>query len=546
MINVKNLTKEYNGTTVLDELSFYIGARDKVAIVGANGVGKSTLLRILAGVALPDGGKVEYDGDKPSIGFLLQELTAIEDVTIRDYVRKETGIESIAAQMQLLEYELEDPKKLEAYGDLQSLFLRLDGYAFENNMKKTLDGLGLTNIALDRALSTLSGGQKSKVQLTAILLKGVDVIILDEPTNNLDLPALIWLEQFIQETSATCVMVSHDRAFLDSVVTKVFEIDWEKRSIIKHNTGYTEYLDFKAKELFRLKELYQQQQEEIGELKESINLKKNAVNRSGGKAKDNDKLIRNFKAENSSNQSAKQARQLEKRIEQMDKVEKPKERALIKIEIDASLAMRKHEINFDKVAYQYPDGFGLTDVNLSLPFGKKIGIYGANGSGKSTLLKLISGVLQPNSGAINIGHTIVMGNLMQAHEDLPHELSLLEFLKSKNTHFEKSEVYHLLHLFGFEVDEYEKSISKLSPGGRARLIMASFSLEKVNTLILDEPTNHMDVEAIDALIELLNNFSGMVILVSHDRNFIKSVHPEINYLVEGGRLRHINSYTDMF
>lgn len=546
MISVKNLSKEYNGISVLSNLSFYIGLRDKVAIVGANGVGKSTLLRILAGAEQSDGGSVVYERTLPSIGFLYQEISFDLDLSIRDYIRKETGIEALETQMSELEYQLENPSKLEEYGEIQSLYLRLDGYAFENNMQKSLDGLGLQNISLDRKLQSLSGGQKSKVQITAILLKGVDVLILDEPTNNLDLEALVWLENFIKESSTTCVMVSHDKAFLDKVVTKVFEIDWEKRGITKHNTGYSDYLEYKADELFRLKELHRQQQEEISGIKESINAKKNVTNSSGGKANDNDKLIRNFKAEKSSVQSAKQAKQLEKRIEQMDLVDKPLERTPLKINIDSEIGMRKHEIRLDGVSFKYEDGFDWYDLNLVFPYGKKIGIYGRNGVGKSTLLKLITGVLKPTSGQVIIGNTIVLGSLMQSHEDLPLDLSLLDYLKEKSSYLDKSEVYHLLHLFGFIEDEYEKHISKLSPGGRVRLILASFCLEKVNTLILDEPTNHMDVEAIDALIELIGNFTGTVILVSHDRNFIKSVNPDINYIIERGRVRKLDSYNELF
>ena len=273
MFTLKHICKSYGTLNVLSDISFSLTNGQKVALVGSNGVGKSTLLKIIAGIEKPDSGSIEFPNDV-SIGYLPQEIDISQNNTIEKYLKGITGLEELEEKMQELESNLTDPKKLDEYSNLQSIYTHLDGYVFEHRMEIILKGFGLTDITPNTSLKYLSGGQKNKVALAGILLKGVDILLLDEPTNNLDLPALIWLENSLLKSKAICLIVSHDRRFLDKVTSKVFEIEWYSRQIISYTGTYTNYLEIKEKQLQEQKKLYSLQQEEIKRLKESARQKK--------------------------------------------------------------------------------------------------------------------------------------------------------------------------------------------------------------------------------------------------------------------------------
>ena len=547
MLKVTDLHKEIGGKILLAEASFYVGNSDKVAIVGPNGVGKSTLLKIIAGKMEPDGGQIEFQGDNICIGYLMQDTQELEALTVESFIKRETGIQALEERMQSLEADLENIEILKEYGELQSLFARMDGYAFQHNMEKTLRGLGLSEIDIHRKIVTLSGGQKSKVQLAAILLKGIDLLLLDEPTNNLDLEALIWLEKYLKKTPATCLIVSHDKVFLDNVVSKVFEINWTDGQIIKHNTGYTEYLQFKEKETLRLKEQYAQQKEKIEELTEEMNKKKTSASKvGGGRIRDNDKFARNFKNERQSVQSGKQAKRLEKQIEQMEKIELPKEKPPLVINIKPDDSLSKQSIVLSNITASYDSGFKLGPLSLQILFSERVCFFGPNGSGKSTLMRIITGEQKPDGGNVSLGNSLILGSLMQDHRDLPKEKKVYDYLKRDVGIKEEADIFYKLVHFGFDKDDANKQIGQLSPGGRVRLLLANFSYRCVNTLVLDEPTNHLDVEAVEELERALQSYPGTVVLVSHDRDFIRHVKPAVNYYIENGHVKEIPDYESYF
>lgn len=501
MIKINKINKSYKSKTILKNISFVISDNQKVALVGSNGSGKSTLLKIIAGIEEPDSGFVQLPKNC-RIGYLPQEANFNKKETIAEYFNRDGA--------DIADYRAE----------------------------AILDSFGLKNIDFSRQLSSLSGGQKSKIALAGILLKGFDVLLLDEPTNNLDLPALIWLEQYLKDSNASCFIVSHDRKFLDNIVSRVLEIDKNKREITSYTGSYSDYLNFKEKELQRKTEEYLLQQEEIERLESAIVKNKNWANKGARQgSSDNDKRSRGYNRERSV-KSANRAKTIEKRLEKIDKIDAPKQKIPLAIPLEAMDSAAKHFISLKDVFVKYPSGFNLGPISMEVSYGTRAAILGENGTGKSSIIKMIAGSLSPLSGAIEIGPSLVIGNLMQEHENMPREKSLIEFLQEKSG-ANKQTAYYLLTKFGFDADEADKKIKELSPGGRARLLLALFCAKSVNVLLLDEPTNHLDVEAVNALENLLETYTGTVILVSHDRYFLEKINPNYIFAIENGELAPI-------
>lgn len=540
MLKVFNLSKKYDSITVLSNISFSLGSGQKAALVGHNGTGKTTLLKIIAGIEEKDGGKIEI-GQQVRIGYLPQDTSLSGDQTIIDYLKSITGLDDLEKKIETLSYQLEDPEKLNQYSQVYEEYEHAQGHTFENRARIILTGFGLDSVKLNQCLSELSSGQKSKVALAGILLKGVDLLLLDEPTNNLDLPALIWLEDFLQKSTASCLIVSHDRKFLDRIVKKIFRIDWQTRSLDVTNGTYSDYLIQLEKNLTRQKEEYRIQQEEIERLNERVKERKNeSAKGSNWTGSDNDKFLRGFKRDRAG-KSSKVAKAIEKRIEHLDKIEKPSERKPFEISLQVITDFGNLNIALKDVVIGYADNFQIGPLSLDINYGNRLGIMGLNGSGKSTLLKTITGKLKPLQGELVIGSGIKVGNMMQEHETLPRDVTLLNFLMQE-AKLSRSDSYANLVRFGFDNRQAESEISILSPGGRARLLLAYFAALSVNTLVLDEPTNHLDIEALEALEETLTSYNGTVILVSHDRYFLEKANLDLTYVLADGILTRIPDY----
>jgi len=541
MLKVNNLHKSYGATVVFSDISFSLERGQKVALVGSNGSGKSTLLRLIAGVEEKDGGDIGFSKNA-CVGYLPQDTSTIEDLPIRDYLRKVAGVDVIEARMNELSLNLEDKAAAAEYSDLQETYLRLDGYAFDHRMEMVLAGFGLSNIGLERRASQLSSGQKSKVTLAGILLKGVDILLLDEPTNNLDLPALVWLEDYLRKSEAAVMIVSHDRRFLDRTVRKVFELDARTHTLNISGGTYSDYLAMKSKRFARQLQEFQQQQEEIGRLSERAGrLRASSEKGSGWKGSDNDKFLRGFKQDRAG-RSARAAKSIEKRINRIDQVEKPIERDPLKIELMAQESPSSCAITLSDLVVGYDDGFQAGPLSLSISLGTRVGIMGLNGSGKSTLLKTIAGELPPVSGSVEIGRGLKVGNMMQEHETLPRDMTVLD-CTMKRTGLAAQDTFAHLVKFDLTENQIRQPINNLSPGGRARLLLAMFAENAVNALLLDEPTNHLDLEALEALEEALETYQGTVILVSHDRYFLETAKLDLVYVLSEGVFTKIPDYT---
>jgi ATP-binding cassette, subfamily F, member 3 len=508
LIKAHDLCKSYGAHTVIVDATFTIEKGDKIALIGLNGVGKTTLLNVLAGLEEYDGGTLEVSKGV-RIGYIRQDMGFADDGSIREYIESRTGLNADAHRVQTM-----------------------------------LAGFGLDAIDFARPVSFLSGGQKSKMALAVALLGDADVLFLDEPTNNLDLPALIWLEQFIKASELACVIVSHDRRFLDAVATKLLELSWDTHEVVATGGSYSQYLATKERELARQRLEYRLQQEEIDRLTERVREKKaDAIAGSKWKGSDNDGFLRGFKRDQAAH-SAKTAKALEKRIERIEKIDRPHERNPFEIPLAAKVRPGVLDLKLTEVYAGYEggnDSFKIGPLSIEVAYGNRIGIMGLNGSGKSTLLKTITGELAPLSGSVSRGSGLRIGNLMQAHETLPRAVDPISFLVEQGK-VSVHEAHAWLGKFDLTKRQMDAPIQSLNPGARTRLLLALFAIESVNMLVLDEPTNHLDLEALSALEEVLGSYSGSVVLVSHDRYFLEKTRIDDAYVLDQGTLLKVPDY----
>ena len=527
-IKADKIHKAYGTITILEDITFSLERGQKAGLIGYNGTGKTTLLKILAGLVEPDAGEV-MTRKGLVVGYMPQDTSLVSNETIRDYVRRVSGMTALEEQKE---------KSPEATAEYE----RRDGYTFYHRLDVMLAGFDLADVSTDRPISSLSSGQKSKVFMAGVLLSDPDILLLDEPTNNLDLPALIWLEDFLMRSDVACIIVSHDRLFLDRIVRKIFEIDWRTRTLKITSGRYSDYLERKEKELARQWQEHEAQQEEIKRLEEQARKKKQeALSGSRYIGTDNDKFLRGFKRDRAG-KSGKQAKAIEKRIEQIEIVDKPVERDVFRIHLRPTKPEGTRDITLTNVVAGYAgDGFKIGPVSLSISYGSRVLILGLNGTGKTTLLRTLCGELPSLDGKVSRGNALVVGNLTQEHDNLPREESVKDFLTRRGG-ISVQDAYALAAKFGFKAAEIDKAIAALSPGGRARLLFALFSALSANVLILDEPTNHLDLEALEALEEVVAHYEGTIVLVSHDRRFLEKFRPTDTYVLSGGKFSQQESF----
>jgi ATPase subunit of ABC transporter with duplicated ATPase domains len=510
MLKLKNITKYFGPLTVLNKISFSLEKGNRIALTGYNGSGKTTLLNIITGQETYSNGSIEIHKDA-KIGFLPQDPKSFNDRNVLEFLKETTG--------------QSDDKFL------RQVEIMFAGFWLPSNIK-------------EKNIGDLSSGQKTKVFLTGLLLQDIDILLLDEPTNNLDLPALIWLEDYLKNTKSGCLIVSHDRAFLDAVANKVFEIDWYDHTLkISHAKKYSNYLIEKQKETQRISQEHDMQIEEIlrlRDLKESKEEK--AAKGAKWRGNDNDRLLIGYRR-NKAGKSYKEAKVVGNRIRRIEVVRKPSERKGLSIDIIPGNKEASQNISLKKAVCGYDDGFSIGPLDMDIVFGKRICFMGPNGIGKSTILKSITGKIPLISGSISVDSGVRFGNFMQEHESLPQERTPLEFFSGfDNTG--KELIFNHLVSFGFSELSINSEIGKLSSGGRARLLFAYFAAMNVNVLILDEPTNHLDMEAEDALEKALKEFNGTVITVSHDRYFVEKMNFDEYYVVSEDGIKSVDDMTE--
>lgn len=528
---VKNLSKSFNSNKILDNISFVLEDNDKVCLIGNNGTGKSTLLKILNGDINYDSGNINYNDE--SIGMLMQEIDIEDyDLTIIDYIKKKTNFLLLEEKLHKLEKNLND-SNMEEYGNALDLYLKLDGYNFENNINMLLNGLGL-NKDLNKKVKELSGGEKIKVLLTILLLSNPDIMLLDEPTNNLDIDGITYLENYLVKLNKKMIIVSHDEEFLNNISNKIFELNQGK--LTEYKMPYYEYLDYKEKEYKRNLEKYNSINEKKEELKSRIKEAEKWSNKGvNKKKKDNDKIAANFAKE----QTKKTSGNISKLKRELEKEENIDFKKKEKVSFDVNFTNEKgnKDIVINDLVCGY-ENFKTNKINLNIPFGMRVRIDGKNGTGKSTFIKTLLSRIDKVSGNIIKGNEVKFGYISQDTLIEDNNKTIYEYLIEEMDEVNNGLLFTVLDKFNISYEDRNKKYSKLSPGERTRVNLAKLSIDEVNVLVLDEITNHLDMEALNLIYDMLGSFKGTIISISHNRKFNEILSPDITYNISSSKIEY--------
>ena len=540
-IDCKGLGASYGARELFSGLDLVVAPGDVVGLVGPNGTGKSTLLRILAGEREPDAGAIHLSPKSATIGYLAQEEERRPDETVQASLARRTGVAAAEADMNRTAAALaDDAASQHAYSEALERWLALGGADFAERIAAIAADVGLA-VDLEHPMTGLSGGQAARVGLAALLASRYDVFLLDEPTNDLDVDGLERLEDFVGSLSAPTVLVSHDREFLSRVATKIVEIDRSLQRITTYGGGYEAYLDERSTTRRHAAEAYAKFADKRAELEARARKQRawmtKGVKNARRKAKDRDKIGRAFRVETTEKQASK-VRQTERRIERLEEVEAPRREWKLQFSIaDAPRSGDVVAVTTGAVAER--GDFRLGPLDLRLERRDRVAITGSNGAGKSTLLALVLGRLAPSSGSVTLGSGVVIGEVDQARDAFVSEAPVLDAFGQHVKEWPHSEVRTLLAKFGIGQGFVDRTAASLSPGERTRVALALLQARGVNLLVLDEPTNHLDLEAIEQLEQALESFDGTVLLVTHDRRMLESVRITRRWHVEDGRVGEI-------
>ena len=521
----QNISKAFGTDEILKNVSFHIEENEKTAIVGINGAGKSTLLKIIMQQETADEGEVILAKDR-TIGYLAQhqdisgEKTIYEEVldSKREIIQMEERLREMEAKMnQLSGSELES--LLESYHKLSHEFEQVNGYAYRSEVVGILKGLGFTEDEFEKKMVELSGGQKTRVSLGKLLVTKPDVLLLDEPTNHLDIESIRWLETYLMNYKGAVLIVSHDRYFLDRVVTKVVEIFQHKSFVYQGN--YTEFSKKKSAMREALIKQYYNQQREIKHQEEVI-------------AK-----LKSFNRE----KSIKRAESREKMLDKIERLEKPtEENTDIRIVLEPNVISGNDVMKVENLAKAYPPIQLFSDINFEVKRGERVALIGNNGTGKTTILKIINELVAPDAGTVSLGSNVFIGYYDQEHQLLHMDKTIFDEISDAYPNLNNTKVRNVLAAFLFTADDVYKRIGDLSGGERGRVSLAKLMLSDANFLILDEPTNHLDITSKEILEDALKNYTGTVFFVSHDRYFINQTATRVLELTGETIINYIGNY----
>lgn len=505
MIRLDNISQRYGKQILLMEASAAINRGEKIGLVGPNGAGKSTIFKLVMGEEPPDEGQVSIDKNV-TIGHFSQTVGEMSGETVVEAVLRGAGeIAEIAHELHALEAAMADPDigdkmdaTVERYGEVQARFYEMGGYALESSAREILDGLGFRQEVMDGDVGNLSGGWKMRVALARILLMKPDVMLLDEPSNHLDIESLIWLEGFLKGFPGALMMTSHDREFLNRIVGKIVEIDGGE--LITYSGNYDFYMQQRA--------IAEAQQQAQFERQEAMLAKER-------------RFIERFKAQ------AAKAAQVQSRVKKLDKIEllePPKKRKTVEFDFKEAPRTGEEVAKLDHIAKAYGSHVIYDDFDFLIRRRERWCVMGVNGAGKSTLLKLIAGESKPDGGSITLGPSVRMGYFAQHAMDLlePNH-TVFESLQSVFPLSSQGTLRSLAGCFGFSGDDIDKRIKNLSGGEKVRVVMARLLYDTPNFLVLDEPTNHLDLATKEMLVKALSNFEGTMLFVSHDRHFLSAL-----------------------
>ena len=528
MISIDHLSVEFSAKPLFSDVSFVINDRDRIALVGKNGAGKSTMLKILCGLQKPTSGEVSVPATT-TIGYLPQVMKIADDTTVREEARKAFA-DTTALQQRLkdmdnemaerTDYESDDYNALvERFTEEHERFIMMGGSNYEAEMERTLIGLGFERTDFDRPTKEFSGGWRMRIELAKILLKKPDVLLLDEPTNHLDIESIQWLEQYLQSFAKAVVLVSHDRAFINNVTNRTLEITCGH--VEDYKVKYDQYVVLRKERREQQMRAYENQQKEIADAKA---------------------FIERFRYQ------ATKAVQVQQKIRQLEKIVPIEvdevDNKVMHLKFPPCLRSGDYPVICENVRKDYGSHTVFSDVTFTIKRGEKVAFVGKNGEGKSTLVKCIMGEI-PFTGKLKIGHNVQIGYFAQNQAQLLDEsLSIYDTIDRVATGEMRLKINDLLGAFMFGGETSEKKVKVLSGGERSRLAMIRLLLEPVNLLILDEPTNHLDMPSKDVLKEAIKAFDGTAIIVSHDRDFLDGLVSKV-YEFGGGHVReHLGGIYD--
>ncbi len=526
MITIDNLEVEFSGKTLFSGVSFAINPTDKIALMGKNGAGKSTLMKIIAGVQKPNRGHVRAPKDAV-IAYLPQHLLTEDQCTVFEEAAKafkhvyamRDEMEQLNAQLETrTDYEsAEYMAIIERVADIGEKYYALEEVNYDAEVEKALKGLGFKQDDLHRPTSEFSGGWRMRIELAKILLRKPDLILLDEPTNHIDIESVIWLEDFLVNKANAVVVISHDRAFVDNITNRTIEITMGRMYDYKAN--YTHYLQLREERRAHQQKAWAEQQKVIAE---------------------NKLFIERFKGTYSkTNQVSSRQRMLEKmEIIEVDEIDT----SALKLRFPPAPRSGDHPITVKEVVKRYGDHTVFSDASMGITRGEKVAFVGRNGEGKSTMVKAILNEIDVDGGSCSLGHNVKVGYFAQNQASLlDPELTVFETVDRVAVGDIRTQIKNILGRFMFSGDDIDKKVGFLSGGERTRLAMVKLLLEPVNLLILDEPTNHLDLKSKDVLKEALLDFDGTLILVSHDRAFLAGLANKVFEFKEGRVVEHFET-----
>ncbi|MFZ6004238.1 MAG: ribosomal protection-like ABC-F family protein [Actinomycetota bacterium] len=535
MLVAKDVVRHHGGQVVLGGVSLSVVPGARLGVVGPNGIGKSTLLRILAGLEAPDGGSVERSPATTTVGWLPQEPDAQAGETLRAYLARRTGVAAASGALDDAAALLTgEPETIESYTHALEHFLAIGGDDLDARIGSVLAQVGLPMDRIDVEVGQLSGGQAARAALAAILLSRQDVLLLDEPTNDLDFAGLDVLEHFVLSTPSAVVTVSHDRAFLDRVVSRIVELRLPDHDAVEHSGGWSDFVA--SRELLRRqqREGYDKYTAERQRLQQRQQTQREwavtGVRNAKRKKTDGDKFITHAKEQRSEKMASK-VKATEKAIERLDVVDKPWEAWQLQLELKAATRSGNVVARLDAAVIEVGT-FRLGPIDLQVGWRDRLAILGPNGSGKTSILRALLGHIELASGHRWIGPGVRIGLLDQQRAAYAGAAPLLAAFMDA-TQLDRSEARSLLAKFGLGADHMGRAGANLSPGERTRVLLAELMVQGVNCLVLDEPTNHLDLEAIEQLESALAGFDGTLLLVTHDRKFLDAV--KVNRTLDLGR-----------
>ncbi|CEQ11275.1 ABC transporter ATP-binding protein [[Clostridium] sordellii] len=529
VLSCNNLNKSFGIDTVLENISFTVNEGDKVGIIGVNGTGKTTLFKVLSGIYGYDSGDI-YLGKGVEIGYLEQNTNFQSDKTIYEEV-----LEVFSDLMEMEKYirnleikiseESSNPqskeldKLMNEYSHKLELFSELNGYGYKSEVKGILKGLGFSDEDMQTPINILSGGEKTRVLLSKLLLKNPSLLLLDEPTNHLDSDAIEWLEVFLKQYKGTVIIISHDRYFLDQVVNRVFEI--HNKRLKTYNGNYSKFIELsKVKKELEVKK-YEDQQKEIKKQEESIERLK-----AYGREK-----------------HLKRARSKEKMLDKVDVLDKPDVfRKKASIQFNPAVSSGNDVLEVKDLSMGYGERILFKDINFNIYRGEKVALIGANGIGKSTLFKIIMNEIVPLTGNTKLGTNVHVDYFHQEQKTLNLDNTIIDEIWNDHPNLNQTTLRNMLGSFLFEDEEVFKKISTLSGGERARVAILKLILSNSNFLLLDEPTNHLDIDSKEVLEEALLNYTGTLFTISHDRYFLNTVVDKILVLDSEGITEYLGNY----